>query len=129
LYYFKKEVINHIKKDVILINEITSKEFTSIVSNSSKLVLIECYIENSPGAYLLELSLREIVDSRSNSVEAYKIDIEQENLLVKQYNLYSFPTLLIFRNNSLLDTLVGPIPNNTLVSKVNVLTAGSEQLE
>jgi len=90
-----------------------------IISTSSKLLLVEFYTQNSTRSYLLELSLRDIVVKYSSKIDVYKIDIEKNPKLFETYNLFPYPSLLIFSKGVLIDTLTGAISKSFILSKVN----------
>ncbi|MCB0731627.1 MAG: thioredoxin family protein [Ignavibacteriae bacterium] len=111
-----------------MINEINTKNFYKTISHSEKLVIVELFTENSTGSYLVELSLNDILEKNINLVEAYKINIDKHPEITQSFQLFTFPTILFYKNNELLDVITGPTPKNIIVNKINRLLNQKEYI-
>lgn len=105
----------------MLIKEINTQEFERVILTSQNLVLVEFYITASASSYLTELSLSTILKKHLNRLDVFKIDVEKNSHLPKDYSLFSFPSLLFFKNNRLVDILKGVTPRSVINKKINVL--------
>lgn len=88
---------------VLKINE---NEFEEKVNNSEKKVLVDCYADWCGPCKMLAPVIEELSEEVEN-VEFYKLNIDESGEIAERYGIMSIPTLLIFKNNELIDTLVG----------------------
>ena len=88
---------------VLKINE---NEFEEKVNNSEKKVLVDCYADWCGPCKMLAPVIEELSEEIEN-VEFYKLNIDESGEIAERYGIMSIPTLLIFKNNELIDTLVG----------------------
>ena len=59
--------------------------------------------------------LNEIIMEHPNLMKICKVNIDEEFQLVSDYQVFSIPTLLFFRNGKLLKKLVGVQTNETIL--------------
>ena len=59
--------------------------------------------------------LNEIIMERPNQMKICKVNIDEEFQLVGDYEVFSIPTLLFFRNGKLLKKLVGVQTKETIL--------------
>ena len=62
-----------------------------------------------------------ILDSVSKKVihKITKVNVDEEESLANKYRIRSVPTIIIFKNGEIIDTLVGVIPEQILIDKLN----------
>lgn len=62
-----------------------------------------------------------ILDSVSTKVnhKITKVNVDEEENLASKYQIRSIPTIIIFKNGEIIDTLVGVIPEQILIDKLN----------
>lgn len=102
-----------------LITEVTSNELSEFLSNSKRVLLVEFFTREGTGSYLIELSLTEAQNEFSNDLEIYKINIEKNAQLAEEYKLFSFPSLVFFKEGKMIDILTGAIPKKLLLNKIS----------
>lgn len=101
-----------------MITEVTSNELSDFLSSSKRVLLVEFFTRESTGSYLIELSLTEAQNEFSNDLEVYKVNIEKNAQLAEKYKLFSFPSLMFFRDGKMIDILTGAIPKKLLLNKI-----------
>ena len=87
-----------------MVNEILESEFKE--KTSSGKVLVDCFATWCGPCKMLA----PIIDELANEVtdySFYKLDVDKNENVTREYGIMSIPTLLIFENGELKDILVG----------------------
>lgn len=87
------------------VKEIKDTELENIVKENNK-VLVDCYANWCGPCKMLSPVIDEIA-SESESCTFVKIDVDDAEIVPKQYGIMSIPTLLYFENGELKGTSVG----------------------
>lgn len=86
--------------------------------NNNKLVFIEVYTEDSIQCLLKSIPIKDLIDDED--ILYYKI--LADNNLINEYNITSYPSLLVFKNNNILGKIEGYYDENQfdeLKNKIN----------
>lgn len=89
-------------------------DFREIVA-SKKLVLIDFFAEWCAPCKTLAPILKEIANELGNEVRIIKIDIDKNPVLAKKLHVRSVPTLIIYKEESLLWRQSGLISKSQLI--------------
>lgn len=87
------------------IKEIKDTELENIVKNNNK-VLVDCYANWCGPCRMLSPIIEEIA-SESTTCTVVKINVDDADIVPRQYGIMSIPTLLYFENNELKEKSVG----------------------
>lgn len=86
--------------------EIKSNDFDEKIKNSSKKVIVDCYAEWCGPCKMLSPIIDQLADE-IESCDFYKLNVDESGDIAQKYGIMSIPTLLIFEEGKLKDTLVG----------------------
>ena len=100
-------------------NHLKAADFEVQVVNSHVPVLIDFYAEWCGPCKMLAPIVDQIADELEGSIKVFKIDVDQDQELAAKFNIMSIPNLLIFKNGTAVDRLVGVMPKEQLLEKLN----------
>jgi thioredoxin 1 len=62
--------------------------------------------------------LAELADELDGKVTITKVNVDDNNAIATEYGVRAIPTMLLFKNGQLVETLVGMMPKATLKEKL-----------
>lgn len=100
-----------------MIKIVNNDNFIGEVKNSDKVVIVDFFANWCGPCKMLTPILEELSDSMED-VEFAKVDIDQSLDIAREYNISSVPTMMIFKNGEVVDTIVGFVPKASIESKL-----------
>ena len=101
-----------------LIN-LNKESFEKVTSSKEKTLIIDFWAPWCGPCKALTPVLEELSSEMSDSVEVYKVNVDDNTELAQEYGVQSIPTLLVFKNGALAETIVGLKTKDELVEIVN----------
>lgn len=99
-----------------LINEKNFKEKTS-----KGFVIVDFFANWCGPCRMLSPILEEVKDELKDKVEIYKVNVDDEENLARQFGVMSIPCLFFFKNGEMVEKQVGLVNKDVLVSKIESL--------
>ncbi len=96
-----------------MVKEITTQEFNEKVINNSKPTLVDFWAAWCGPCRMLS----PLVDSMSeqyDAVDFYKVNVDEEPDLAREYGIMSIPSLIMFKDGEVFDESVGVAPEAEL---------------
>ncbi len=116
---YKTLVGNYLKGIVMAqADKLTVENFEELVLNSSKPYLVDFWATWCQPCRALAPILDEIAQEHEAELGVGKVDIEANQELAARYHVLSIPTLLLFKDGKVVETLVGASPKATLMGKL-----------
>lgn len=97
---------------------ITDSNFEQEVIKSDKPVLIDFWAVWCGPCRMVAPIVEELANEYDGKVKFGKLDVDENQQTTIKYGVRSIPTLLIFKNGKLLDTIIGAIPKNQIVHRL-----------
>jgi thioredoxin 2 len=94
--------------------EVTDGTFSREILAVSGAVLVDCWAPWCGPCREVAPILDELASKYAGGVRIAKLNVDVNPLTASQYNVRSIPTLLLFRDGKLLETLVGALPKETI---------------
>ena len=69
-----------------------------------KNVIIDFYASWCPPCKIMSESLEDFSKTKPKNVEIYKVNVDDESILARKYNISKLPTILYFKNGKSMDT-------------------------
>lgn len=98
------------------ITTLDKESFPSAIASPDKTVVIDFWAPWCGPCRALAPTLEEIADELAESVQIYKVNVDENAALASEYGVRSIPTLLVFRNGELAEQVVGNKDKTELVA-------------
>jgi thioredoxin 2 len=94
--------------------EVTDGTFSREVLSAPGSVLVDCWAPWCGPCRTVSPILDELASKFAGGVRIAKLNVDENPLTASRYNVRSIPTLLLFKDGALVDTLVGALPKETI---------------
>jgi thioredoxin 1 len=101
-----------------LIN-LNKESFEKVTSSKDKTLIIDFWAPWCGPCKALTPVLEELSSEMSDSVEVYKVNVDDNTELAQEHGVQSIPTLLVYKSGSLSETIVGLKTKDELIDIVN----------
>ncbi len=98
---------------------IDQTEFDNLVLKGEGVVLVDFFATWCGPCKALAPVLEEVAEELKDKASVYKVDIDQTQSLAQQYRVMSVPTMKIFKNGEVVETIVGLQSKSVLLDKLN----------
>ncbi|MBT3737624.1 MAG: thioredoxin [Candidatus Marinimicrobia bacterium] len=96
------------------VKEFTSANFNTEVLESDTPVLVDFWAEWCGPCRVIAPVVDEIATEYSQKVKVGKLNVDNENQIASQFGVRSIPALLIFKNGTVANQIVGAVPKNKI---------------
>lgn len=99
--------------------EITDDNFETEVIKSDKPVLIDFWAVWCGPCKLIAPIVEELATEYDGKVKIGKLDVDSNQQTAIKFGVRSIPTLLLFKDGKLKETIIGAVPKKNIVDKLN----------
>lgn len=100
---------------------ITDDNFEAEVINSDKPVLIDFWAVWCGPCKMIAPIVEELAAEYDGKVKVGKLDVDENQQTSIKFGVRSIPTLLIFKDGKVKDTIIGAVPKAQIVQKLNAV--------
>ena len=98
------------------IKNCNENDFENEVIKSNLPVIVDFWAEWCGPCKMLTPILEELSNEMKNEINIVKVNLDENQDLAMKYSIRSIPTLLLFKEGNLIDTKVGLLPKNEIVT-------------
>ena len=98
------------------IKNCNENDFDKEVLKSNLPVIVDFWAEWCGPCKMLTPILEELSNEMKNEINVVKVNLDENQDLAMKYSIRSIPTLLLFKEGHLIDTKVGLLPKNEIVT-------------
>lgn len=84
----------------------------------SGIVVVDFYANWCGPCKMLGPVLEDIASSRAE-ISVVKVDVDKHDTLAREFGIMSIPTIIIYKNGTLMKKLVGFMPEEALLDEIN----------
>lgn len=99
--------------------EFTDANFKTEVLESSLPVLVDFWAPWCHPCRMLAPTIDQIATEYDGRVRVGKVNTDENSKVAIQYNIEGLPTLLVFKNGQVVDSIVGAQPKDRITAKLN----------
>ena len=99
-----------------VIKNCNENDFENEVLKSNLPVIVDFWAEWCGPCKMLTPILEELSNEMKNEINIVKVNLDENQDLAMKYSIRSIPTLLLFKKGHLIDTKVGLLPKNEIVT-------------
>ena len=96
----------------------TDANFSNMVSNPDKIVLVDMWAEWCGPCKMMEPVLEEIAEAYKDKLKVVKLNIDQNQDTPLKFGVMNIPTLILFRDGKEIDRVIGAFPKKQLLNKI-----------
>ncbi len=97
-----------------MLYELNKESFKNLVLTNKNLVLVDFFASWCASCLALETILEDISDDYYATLKVFKLNVEDENEISDQFDVFNLPTLLLFENGKVIKTLAGVQSKKTI---------------
>jgi thioredoxin 1 len=100
---------------------LTDENFETEVIKSDLPVLIDFWAVWCGPCRIIAPIVEELAGEYEGRLKVGKLDVDTNQQAAIKYGVRSIPTLLLFKDGKVVDTIIGAVPKNYLVQKINAV--------
>ena len=102
---------------------LTDENFQDQVTQSSQPVLVDFWAPWCGPCQTMNPVLQNLAEEYQGKVSVGKVNVDEQPILAGQFGIQSIPTLLVFQNGKVVDTMVGAVPKKAITDTLNSVLA------
>ena len=103
---------------------LTDENFSSEVVESSQPVLVDFWATWCGPCRMIAPIVEELSVQYEGRAKVGKVDVDTAQTTAQEFGIRSIPTLLLFKEGKVVEQIIGAVPKQQIVDKLNAALAG-----
>lgn len=103
---------------IYMVKEINDSVFNSEVLNSDKVTVVDFWAPWCGPCKMLGPVIEELSKEMTEGIKFVKVNVDENPISATQYKVASIPTVAIFKNGEIQETLIGFRPKQAMQSSI-----------
>jgi thioredoxin 1 len=101
--------------------ELNTGNFQTEVLESPVLTMVDFWAAWCAPCRMVVPIIDELSQEYAGKIKIGKLNVDTEAEIATQYSVQSIPTIVFFKNGVIIDTIVGAVPKNLIVERIEKL--------
>ncbi|URE01120.1 Thioredoxin [Musa troglodytarum] len=111
-------VVCEVQETAVQLPDVTKATWQSLVLDSSVPVLVDFWAPWCGPCRMIEPTIAKLAKVYEGKLKCYKLNTDENPDIATQYGIRSIPTMMIFKTGEKKDTVIGAVPESTLVTSI-----------
>ena len=99
--------------------KLNNDNFKNEVKDSNKVVLVDFYADWCGPCKMMSPIIDEIAGEVDDRVKVCKLNVDEATDMASEYGVMSIPTLIVFKNGEVFETLIGLQSKDAVLNVIN----------
>lgn len=101
-----------------MVEKVTDESFELFISSNPAVVVVDCYADWCGPCRTMSPVIDALSEEYNGKIVFGKLNVDENRTITAKYNIMSIPTLIIFKDKTLLETVVGAVSKEQLKEKL-----------
>jgi thioredoxin 1 len=97
---------------------VMEKDFEGVVIKSNLPVLVDFWAVWCGPCHMILPALENIADSYKDKLRVARVNVDENRIISSKYGIMSIPTLLLFKDGEIKETIIGVFPQPKIEEKL-----------
>ncbi len=101
--------------------EVTEATFEETIVRSAQPVMVDFWADWCPPCKMIAPVMEDLAAEYEGRVKVCKVNVDNNPKLASRFGVRSIPTILFFKDGEIKDQVIGALPRNQFVERLNKL--------